>query len=472
MINKYLKYKNKYLNKKIIQNGGTNIIIIKGVNSDIILSLDYNINFNNLESTISRESQEHIFKNTLIQQINQQLVMSYRESTIHYQIFNENNLMYDNIKKTIHDDNFFHIIEQYADKEEIILKIILLNDLNILYNFLGEYNYNKFINNNYKFIYTEDYNDDPFDPDQSARNNVKLLLDYIKENEEKIDENLMEILISYNYFFILPKFNNNKQFVLQIVRMDGMQLEHANDELKNNIDTVIAAIDQNIEAFEFASKDIKSDKRIVLKLVKINGLVLQYADPLLQNDKEIVLAAVNNEITSLDYASDILKSNKEFMLDIININGQAIKYASEELSDDKSIVLKAVTKNGEMLRYASILKQYDPEIVLAAIAQNGTALQFAHKKFQIDKDMVMKAVKNNGYALRFASKELQNDKEIVIEAVKNYGNALEFANEQLKNDHDIIIAAVTQNEHAENYIGRNSRYDSELYGKLNKLKNK
>jgi uncharacterized protein (TIGR02145 family) len=59
--------------------------------------------------------------------------------------------------------------------------------------------------------------------------------------------------------------------------------------------------------------ELSNDRRFILDAVKINGLVLYNAAEILKSDFEIVLEAYKNDKNSLEFADDNLKSNKEFL---------------------------------------------------------------------------------------------------------------------------------------------------------------
>ena len=82
-------------------------------------------------------------------------------------------------------------------------------------------------------------------------------------------------------------------------------------------------------------KDLKS---WVYDKVARNGLTLEFASEELRNDKEIVLKAVQNRGSALQYASDELKNDREIVLEAIKFDKEAIQYASEEMKNDPEIV--------------------------------------------------------------------------------------------------------------------------------------
>jgi hypothetical protein len=210
-------------------------------------------------------------------------------------------------------------------------------------------------------------------------------------------------------------------------------------------DIVLAAVQKDGFALQFASEDLKNDREIVLAAVQQNGLALAYASPDIQAESAIVLKAFKQNGFALQYASKDLKDNREFILAAVKKNGFAFVCTSPKLKADRNFVLAALQQNGLALRYASQDFKADREIVLAAVQQNVLAFMVAPKVFKADREFILAAVKQNGLALRYASPKLQDDRDIVLAAVQQNGLALEFASEELKKDIEIALAAVQQN---------------------------
>jgi hypothetical protein len=169
-----------------------------------------------------------------------------------------------------------------------------------------------------------------------------------------------------------------------------------------------------------------SDSHIVLAALQQNGAALQYASDELRAKRAIVLAAVQENGWALQYALEDLKADREIVFAAVQQNGSALQYASEDLKKDRAVVLAAVQENGLALQYAPELKA-DSEIVLEAIKQYGWVFQYASPELKADFRFVLTVVQENGFALEYASLELKADRAIVLAAVKRDGFALQYA---------------------------------------------
>ena len=79
-------------------------------------------------------------------------------------------------------------------------------------------------------------------------------------------EEALECITNQEFESVPKKFYNDKSFVLEAVKQDGLALEYADESLQK-------------------------DKSIVLEAVKQDGVALEYADESLQKDPDIIKAA-------------------------------------------------------------------------------------------------------------------------------------------------------------------------------------
>jgi hypothetical protein len=152
----------------------------------------------------------------------------------------------------------------------------------------------------------------------------------------------------------------------------------------------------------------------VLAAVESNGLALQFAKPEFTSDKDILKTAVLEHGSALEFVDkSIIKDNPELYFDLVdsavrNIVGHALKFVDKSFIKDNpesyfEIVSDTVKRNGLKLEHASNDLKGDPEIVLAAIKQNGLALAYASEELRNDPEIVKLAYHKNPESLQFAS---------------------------------------------------------------------
>ena len=189
------------------------------------------------------------------------------------------------------------------------------------------------------------------------------------------------------------------------------------------------------------------ERELVLAAVNQNGSALEYAPVELRGDKGVVLAAVKRSGTALRYASVELRGDRGVVLAALEQNGYALAYASVELKNDEEIVLAAVNEYFGSLQFASHALQGSHRFILAAMAKSGLALYFASADFRKDPEVVLTAVEQNGLAFKYASENLKNDPDVVLAAVEKHGQALQYASLALQNDPNVMLAAATAIHH-------------------------
>jgi hypothetical protein len=75
-----------------------------------------------------------------------------------------------------------------------------------------------------------------------------------------------------------------------------MELKFVSDDLKNDRDVVIAAVQQNGLALEFVSVELRAEREIVVMAANQNGwAAFMSTDDNLHFDKEVMLAALKED---------------------------------------------------------------------------------------------------------------------------------------------------------------------------------
>ena len=76
------------------------------------------------------------------------------------------------------------------------------------------------------------------------------------------EEAIQKLEESGSYYREMIEFHDDKDIALVAVKKRGISLRYCSDRLKNDFDVVSEAINQDIEAINFVSKDLKNDSRI------------------------------------------------------------------------------------------------------------------------------------------------------------------------------------------------------------------
>lgn len=158
------------------------------------------------------------------------------------------------------------------------------------------------------------------------------------ENKDFLLGSLKSTKFSYAYNVISDNLKNDKEFMLKAINIDG-----------------------NIQMY--ASPELKQDKDIAITAVSKFGWNLQEF-PTFQADKDVVMTAALKNINALQFASKELLADKDFMFELIQKNPLALKYDINALyCDNVEVVKAAVKQNSEALQHASYRIMTNPSLL-------------------------------------------------------------------------------------------------------------
>ncbi len=230
---------------------------------------------------------------------------------------------------------------------------------------------------------------------------------------------------------------SDKATVLTLVKKNGMALEQASAELKNDSEVVLAAVEQDPKGrpLQFASAELRRDKDFVRKTMDVNSYSIEFASEELLADRDFMEAIPQEDHPDAwTHASKELRDNKEFILKHTTAN--RFNRVSGKLRADKDVVLYAMRLDGRDLQFASVELCDDSEVVLEAVKQIPYALQYASNRLRSDRNFVLGLIRSHkqyGTVLAYASEDLWSDEELVQEAIKHDPRGmLDFAPQKLK----------------------------------------
>ena len=154
----------------------------------------------------------------------------------------------------------------------------------------------------------------------------------------------------------LPNMTDNEGIVIAAVNSNPLALEYASVRLKDNPEIVLAAVTGDPAALKFASQRLKANTEIVLAAVTGAGEMLKYASPSCRNNRNIVEIATKNDPWSLCHASEQLQTSikinydedeppqtfEEFILLSLKEEGENLELCSEKMKADKKYVMASL----------------------------------------------------------------------------------------------------------------------------------
>ena len=195
----------------------------------------------------------------------------------------------------------------------------------------------------------------------------KDIYDDLYDNDSSYEPGLYE----FNNFKINKKFNNNKKFILNVIKMTDIHaLRYFKNiltiDLKNNDDKqfVREIIKINPIGLYNLPFNVIIDYDIASDVAEHYGGILEFSVKEFRCNKQFVEKCYRNHISSLMYANEKLLDDEEFMFDASVFNLGALEYLSDKLKNDiiffdKLIKLKP-DKVNRILRKCSnnVFKEY------------------------------------------------------------------------------------------------------------------
>jgi hypothetical protein len=194
-----------------------------------------------------------------------------------------------------------------------------------------------------------------------------------------------------------------KDFVLEQVKNRGQDLMYASDELKDDIEVVITALNSDRRAIKYTSERLKDNKEVIKNILNQEGLLIKYASKRLRSDKELGLLAVQKNPLAFQYLGGSLKNDKDVVLTTLkkkDADYKLLDFIPQRMFSDKEILDILIKKKLEVLKYAPEELRNDPELAIKSISQNYSNLKYVNKELRDNEsfmDKVLKLQKPNSF---------------------------------------------------------------------------
>jgi hypothetical protein len=274
---------------------------------------------------------------------------------------------------------------------------------------------------------------------------------------QKDDDAVDDDLDSYISDNIPEKLKADKDFVLEMVKVNGMVLGCLSDELKVDKDVVTLAVKNNGKAYAHFEWEDETfyDKEIILAAASNGGT--PSVIPIFTLDEEffdkIFNYRPNNAYQARIAAENCVESGQTWK----NKIGQSwadVKKPKRQITGDREFALRGVKKG--LVLDVFLCKEaglvFDKEIILYQLKNckdkiQATSLIINHapEEFKVDKEIALEAVKNTWEALlphNISNERILSDKEIIMEGMKHSPDALYYASDNLKNDRELLLSAL------------------------------
>jgi hypothetical protein len=165
-----------------------------------------------------------------------------------------------------------------------------------------------------------------------------LLSESLQNDKDFILKALSNKYNIYNY--LNETSSNQREIIIKALNetdLDGEILVLLPETIKEDRELLLAAVKKSIygSAFEYFPIKFKNDKDFLLEVLNLNGQVLRLLSENFKNDRELVLLAVQSSNDVLQYASESLKQDVE-LIKIANQKREVAEAAAKasRLDDD------------------------------------------------------------------------------------------------------------------------------------------
>lgn len=186
---------------------------------------------------------------------------------------------------------------------------------------------------------------------------------------------------------------NNRRLALKCVARNGRGYRYLPEAFREDPAFILAAVakQEHYKAAEHIPEALLNDQNFVLRLVKVNGLTLKFVNNQLQADKEIVFAAATQEIEAFQFASGNLKNNIDFVKKILAIDVGAYEWLSKRLKENEVLVEFVLKKRGGLLRCVPHKFASNRKFVKIAIDNAGPYGAIQHASWEVRQDPKIQA---------------------------------------------------------------------------------
>jgi hypothetical protein len=215
---------------------------------------------------------------------------------------------------------------------------------------------------------------------------------------------------------------SKQEDVIAAVKINGLELNNADDKFKKNITIVSIAIEQNLEAIKFVK-----DSKVLLEVITQKPEAIKFV-----TDSKLLLAAITQNGDLLQYIPDNLKT-KDLINAAIKQNGDLLQYIPDSLIT-QDLINAAIANKLEAIKHLKSIEK----ILIGIKKNNASLLYITNEDPTIQngiKQYIIDNIKKNPQILGNLSDVYKNNKDIVFEAIKLNGESLGYA---LSKDNKVI----------------------------------
>ena len=272
-----------------------------------------------------------------------------------------------------------------------------------------------------------------------------------------------------------PELLNNPKFILKACKNDINAFKYASTQLRKDFNFIEKLFYLNQElAIEYLPKTTNfsynmvnsiiysrfpiqnlpndffiNNNTLVNDLLKERGRYMEFLPEIIKKNRIYATIAIKSEPLSFEFIDKSLQKDEKLILFAVKKDERVLQFISPEFLDDKFFMMECMKKNGRSFQYASPRLQIDYDIILEASRKHEESLVHLHHDIKSFDYFWMHLVSNtqNETVLYYADPKLLKDRDFMSKMVEIKGNCLRYASEEIKNDRTIALNAI-RNDHS------------------------
>jgi hypothetical protein len=219
---------------------------------------------------------------------------------------------------------------------------------------------------------------------------------------------------------VIPEMIND--VVLAHLKCNENNAQHIPPHLLENQEFMLAAATYDINHLHHLSNQLKHDKNFLLEMIRLDGRALFFAIDAFKQDQQLVQAAHQCMLERLGvlkenpskyeliyYVFSILSCADKLLLPL----GHPVLEAARNLFQDKAIALQALQMGGEYVQYFDPNLLLDKDFILEAIAINFSIFKVIPPSLLQDKAFILAAIEKEPQVFAFLPLEMKTNIEIL-----------------------------------------------------------
>jgi hypothetical protein len=193
-----------------------------------------------------------------------------------------------------------------------------------------------------------------------------------------------------------PKFLSDKEIVLHAVKVHGISIRHASEQLKHDEEVISAALKNDIEAFEYISAKRRNEVDFCEKYIKFDGRFLCYTGDKVRSNKKMVELAMSTYKKAIHCVHPTLLKYKRFAVAMVKTDPMMVYELPKHLQNDEDVVI-AIAKTLVGYEYIRIPTGFleNKKAALKAMEIDDRAYEFVTDTLKSDNQFIVEAIKVN-----------------------------------------------------------------------------